>query len=222
MVDWISLCGREWAEKLRPTLDDQDWAQLNTFVEECSSDDNVKPPPHSICAALRLTPPGEVRVVIVGQDPYPTDGQANGLAFAVSGSTVPQTLKNIFKELNCDVCVPIPNGGNLEPWARRGVLLLNATLTFREGDSARHRLMWKPFTDSVIRIAEESDPVFILWGRVAQEKVLALIDQNRRMVIMSPHPAQRSARTGFFGSKPFSRTNQALISATGRGIDWTL
>ena len=222
MVDWVSLCGGEWAEKLKPTLGDHYWTELGAFVEECSSDDQVKPPLDLICAALRHTPPSEVRVVIVGQDPYPTDSHANGLAFAVSGGTVPQTLKNIFKELNCDVCVPIPDGGDLEPWALRGVLLLNATLTFREGDSARHWRMWKNFTDSVVRIAEESDPVFILWGQVAQKKVLAVIDEKRRMVIKSPHPAQKAARTGFFGSKPFSRTNQALISATGRGIDWTL
>lgn len=222
MVDWASLCGREWAQKLRPTLDEQRWAKLDAFVEECSGDDHVKPRQDLICAALRHTPPSKVRVVIVGQDPYPTDGQANGLAFAASGDTVPQTLKNIFRELNCDVCVPIPDGGNLEPWARRGVLLLNATLTFREGDSPRHRQMWKPFTDSVIRIAEESDPVFILWGKVAQKKVLGLIDEERRMVIKSPHPSPLAARTGFFGSKPFSRTNQTLISARGRGIDWTL
>jgi uracil-DNA glycosylase len=222
MVDWASLCGREWAEKLRPTLDDRYQVELDAFVEECSSDARVTPPPDLIFAALRVTPPSAVRVVIVGQDPYPTDGRANGLAFAVSGRAVPQTLKNIFKELNCDVCVPIPDGGDLEPWARRGVLLLNATLTFRLGDSARHQRMWKPFTDSVIKIAQESNPVFILWGKVAQEKVLALIDEQGRMVIKSPHPSAKAARSGFFGSKPFSRTNQALIAATGRGIDWTL
>src|SRR5207253_2872244 len=133
-----------------------------------------------------------------------------------------QPLKNIFKELDCDVCERSPDGGDHEPWALCGVPRLTSQRPVRAGDSARHWRMWKPFTDSVVRIAEESDPVFILWGQVAQKKVLAVIDEKRRMVIKSPHPAQKAARTGFFGSKPFSRTNQALISATGRGIDWTL
>jgi uracil-DNA glycosylase len=222
MVDWVSLCGQEWAEKLGPTLDDQYRRSLDRFVDGFSNDPGVRPPPDLIGAALRLTPPSEVRVVIVGQDPYPRDGDANGLAFSVSGTFLPPTLRNIFKELECDVCVRAPENGSLEPWARRGVLLLNAALTYRKGDASTQDQMWKPFTDSVIKIAEESDPVFILWGRKAQEKVLPLIDEERLNVIKSPHPAPRSAYRGFFGSKPFSRTNQALISATGLGIDWRL
>lgn len=192
-------------------------------MKACTGDDDVKPPSGLVCAALRCTPPSKVRVVIVGQDPYPTDCHANGLAFAVSGGTIPPTLRNIFKELDCDVCVPTPSGGDLRPWARRGVLLLNATLTIGGARlSQEHEQMWKPFTDAVIEIAEERDPVFVLWGQVAKKKVLKLIDGERAMVIKSPHPSPLSAHTGFFGSKPFSRTNQLLISATGRGIDWTL
>jgi uracil-DNA glycosylase len=222
VTDWDPLRGTDWNRPLRRRLDRQYWANLQAFVEG-SRDELVYPPVAMVFAALRLTPLAKTKVVIVGQDPYPGAGQANGLAFAVPpGVEIPRSLANIRRELHCDVCVPIPQHGNLEPWARKGVLLLNSTLTVRAGAAVLHRRMWKPFTDAVVQVAEETDPVFILWGKVAQNKTLALIDASRRTVIKSPHPSPRSAHKGFFGSKPFSRANQALLDATGNGIDWRL
>jgi uracil-DNA glycosylase len=223
MTDWDRLEGSDWGHELKGRLQEQYWVDLKSFIEETSRDRAAHPLSSMIFSALHLTPPGQTKVVIVGQDPYPGDGQANGLAFSVDrGQKIPRTLANIYRELHCDVCVSIPSHGDLEAWAHRGVLLLNSTMTVRAGQSARHRKTWAPFTDAVIQIVDRWKPVYILWGQVAQMKALALIDESRRTVIKSPHPSPLSAYKGFFESKPFSRANQALIEANGSGIDWRL
>jgi uracil-DNA glycosylase len=221
LCDWNDLLGAAWAEELLLLLDSEYLNRLCEFISRCASDEGVRPPSPLIFSALRHTPPSQVRVVVLGQDPYPTKGVANGFAFS-SSDGIPQTLRNIFAELNCDVCVPVPGEGDLTPWADQGVLLLNATLTFREGLGVEHDKMWSPFTDGVIKVADKRKPVYILWGQKAQKKAQRLVDEDRRVVIKSPHPSRLSARRGFFGSKPFSRANQALIEATGTGLDWSL
>jgi len=185
----------------------------------------VYPPPDEVFACLHLTPYADTRVLILGQDPYHGRGQAHGLCFSVRrGVTVPPSLVNIYEELRTDVGVEPPGHGNLEAWARQGVLLLNTTLTVRGGQAASHQGKgWETFTDEVIRAvdAKEHPVVFILWGSHARRKK-ALIDTSRHTVIESAHPSPLSARNGFFGSRPFSRTNEALVAAGLDPIDWRL
>jgi uracil-DNA glycosylase len=185
----------------------------------------VMPPPADVFNAPRLTPLEAVRVVILGQDPYPTPGDAHGLAFSVAhGVPVPRSLANIFRELKADLGITPPGHGNLEAWARQGVLLLNAALTVEAGQAGSHRkLGWQALTDAMIRaVATRDEPaVFILWGADAQAK-RPLIDPARHAVIESAHPSPLSASRGFFGSRPFSRAN-AFLRELGLGeVDWRL
>jgi uracil-DNA glycosylase len=166
-----------------------------------------------------------VKALVLGQDPYPGAGQAHGLAFSVRpGTPIPGSLRNIFRELESDLGVPRPASGSLVPWARRGVLLLNAVLTVRAGAPNSHRGRgWEEVTDAVIRAvaARRRRVAFVLWGAYAQRKA-PLIDAGRHAVIAAPHPSPLSARTGFFGSRPFSRVNDALREAGVGEIDWSL
>jgi uracil-DNA glycosylase len=186
---------------------------------------HVLPPAPDVFAALRLTPPRTVRVVILGQDPYPTPGDAHGLAFSVrAGARIPRSLGNIFRELAADVGGAAPASGSLIAWAKRGVLLLNACLTVEAGAAGAHRgLGWEALTDEVVAhvSAGEDGAVFVLWGADAQGK-RALIDHSRHLVIATAHPSPLSARRGFMGSKPFSRAD-AWLTAQGRApMDWRL
>ena len=215
----------DWNPVLRPELAKPYWSELQAFVTAERQRGPVHPQPDEVFACLHLTPYAETRVLILGQDPYHGQGQAHGLCFSVRrGVPIPPSLVNIYEELRTDVGVEPPTHGNLEAWARQGVLLLNTTLTVRGGQAASHQGKgWETFTDEVIRVvdAKEHPVVFILWGSHARKKK-ALIDTSRHTVIESAHPSPLSARNGFFGSRPFSRTNEALVAAGLEPIDWRL
>ena len=215
----------DWNPILRGEFDKPYWGELQTFVAGERQRHAVYPPHDEVFAALHLTPYAEVKVMILGQDPYHGQGQAHGLCFSVrEGVPQPPSLQNILKELEADVgCAP-PAHGCLDRWARQGVLLLNATLTVRARQAGSHQGKgWETFTDEVIRaVSAKTDPVvFILWGAYARKKK-PLIDTVRHTVIESAHPSPLSAHNGFFGSHPFSRANQALTDAGRTPVDWCL
>ncbi len=188
-------------------------------------DKEIYPPKKEVFKALRLTDYDDIKIVILGQDPYHGVGEAEGLSFSVPlDIKKPPSLVNIFKELNDDLGVPIPNHGSLHSWARQGVLLLNATLTVIKDLAGSHQgLGWETFTDNVIKIINEKDTpvVFILWGRYARSKK-KLITNPMHLVIESAHPSPLSAYNGFFGSRPFSKTNNFLIKNKMKPIDWKI
>jgi len=216
-TDWNSLLRREFN---RPY-----WAELQDFVRHERERHVVFPPHDEVFAALHLTSFAATRVVILGQDPYHGSGQAHGLCFSVHrGVPVPPSLRNMHKELQQDLGCPTPSHGNLEHWARQGVLLLNTTLTVREGEAASHQGRgWETFTDEVISAvdAKSSRVVFLLWGAASRKKK-SLIDTDRHTVIESAHPSPLSAHNGFLGSRPFSRANQALRESGQEPIDWAI
>lgn len=201
------------------------WQQLQRFVADQRAQYRVYPPDDEVFAALHLTTYADTRVVILGQDPYHGPGQAHGLCFSVrDGVAIPPSLANIHKELHTDLGQPIPSHGNLERWARQGVLLLNTTLTVRAGQAASHHGKgWELFTDEVLKAVNGKPQrvVFILWGSNARKKK-SLLDLSRHVVIESAHPSPLSAHNGFFGSRPFSRANAALTAAGLPPIDWSL
>ena len=215
MTDWNPLLREQFAEPY--------WDDLMAFVAHERSTHPVYPPHDEVFAALHLTPYAETRVVILGQDPYHGPGQAHGLCFSVRhGVRVPPSLANIYRELRDDLGIDPPGHGNLERWARSGVLLLNTTLTVRGGAAASHQGRgWERFTDRVIDTvaAKSTRVVFILWGAAARRK-RSMIDAQRHTIIESAHPSPLSAHNGFFGSRPFSRANAALIDAGLQPVDW--
>jgi uracil-DNA glycosylase len=215
----------DWNPVLRGEFTKPYWPDLQAFVAAERSRFTVYPPAEEVFAALHLTPYAETRVLILGQDPYHGPRQAHGLCFSVRrGVAVPPSLANIHRELHDDVGIAPPGHGNLESWAHQGVLLLNATLTVRAGQAASHQGRgWETFTDEVIRTVSGKDPpvVFVLWGAYARRK-RALIDTARHTIIESAHPSPLSAHNGFFGSKPFSRANEALLTAGLDPVDWRL
>jgi uracil-DNA glycosylase len=201
------------------------WKPLQQFVREERRKYKVFPPDKDVFAALHLTPYEKVSVLILGQDPYHDDGQAQGLCFSVQpGVAIPPSLVNIYKELQTDLGCRIPNNGNLIPWAEQGVLLLNAVLTVRAHQANSHAGRgWENFTDAIIRTASAKPDrvVFVLWGAYARKKKM-LIDAARHVIIESAHPSPLSASSGFFGSRPFSRINAALRTAGKAEIDWQI
>lgn len=214
-----------WKELLKEEFDKQSFHELKEFLVDEKANHLVYPPGGLIFNAFKLTPFDEVRVVILGQDPYHGPGQAHGLCFSVpQGVMPPPSLVNIFKEIERDLGVPVPRTGNLEKWARQGVLLLNATLTVRANQPGSHqRHGWEQFTDAVIQklSAGRVGLVFLLWGKFAGEKE-SLIDTQRHYVLKAAHPSPFSAYNGFFGCRHFSKTNEILKKHGLEEIDWSL
>lgn len=216
---WQSVIGAEFTKPYMLTL--------NQFLQaEAAAGKLILPPAEQRFNALQSTPLEQVKVVILGQDPYPTPGHAHGLAFSVQAhvSPLPRSLLNINRELQDDLGIDNSHSGCLQAWAGQGVLLLNTVLTVEAGNAGSHQKRgWETFTDSIIQaVSAQAQPVvFILWGNHAQKKA-ELIDANRHCIIASAHPSPLSARRGFFGSRPFSRTN-AFLQANGRTpVNWVL
>lgn len=219
------MIGNDWDEKLSLIWNSEEFKKFYNIVENEYKEKTIFPPKEDIFRALKLTPYDKVKVVIVGQDPYPGINQANGLSFSVYPSVpIPRSLKNIYKELHNDLGCLIPNNGDLTKWAEEGVLMLNAVLTVEKDKIASHRdLGWQRFTDYIIKLINQKEEpvVFILWGNYAKEKS-ALITNSKHFVVTSAHPSPMSAKKGFFGSKPFSKTNEFLVRSRIKPIDWQL
>ena len=214
-----------WKAHLAEEFEKPYFVQLTDAVRKEYSQTVCYPPARLVFNAFDLCPFDKVKVVIIGQDPYHEPGQAHGLSFSVrDGTELPPSLKNIYKELNSDLGVPIPRTGDLTKWAQQGVLLLNASLTVRRGQADSHKGKgWEIFTDRVISLLNERpEPlVFILWGGKAKAKI-PLITNKQHYIITSAHPSPLSASSGFFGSKPFSKCNAFLESRGIAPIDWSL
>jgi uracil-DNA glycosylase len=212
-----------WKQKLHSQFEEPYFKSLIEFVRTEYTAHAVYPPGKEIFAAFDSCPFDQVRVVIIGQDPYHGPGQANGLCFSVrEGVRMPPSLQNIFKEIQKDLGKPFPPSGDLTRWARQGVLLLNATLTVRASEAGSHQNKgWETFTDAVIRqvSAEKERLVFLLWGAYAQKKG-EVIDRTKHLVLMSAHPSPFSAERGFFGNRHFSKTNEYLRTHALPEIDW--
>jgi len=215
----------DWNPLLRDQFDETYWSELMAFVNKERSEHVVYPPHEEVFAALHLTSFTDTRVIILGQDPYHGPKQAHGLCFSVRhGVPIPPSLRNIHQELHDDIGIHIPEHGSLEKWAANGVLLLNTTLTVRAHAAASHQGHgWERFTDRIIEVVNEksSTIVFILWGAAARKKK-SMIDTDRHTVIESAHPSPLSARNGFFGSRPFSKANDALARNGLPPVDWSL
>lgn len=214
-----------WKHLLEDQFREPYFLTLKQFLIEEKKNHRVYPPGDKIFAAFEFTPFHNVKAVILGQDPYHGPGQAHGLCFSVpNGIAKPPSLQNIFKEINNDLGLPVPPSGNLEKWAKQGVLLLNATLTVRANQAGSHQGKgWERFTHQVIRIISEHKKgvVFLLWGNYAQAKE-AIIDTSKHHVLKAPHPSPLSASRGFFGCRHFSKTNILLTNSGRDAIDWNL
>lgn len=215
--DWLTAIGNEFSQPYYKELYKFVVSEYNRYI--------IYPKAEDIFNAFHLTPLSQVKVVILGQDPYHNEGQAHGLCFSVQPRTqIPPSLVNIFKELNEDLGCYIPNNGFLEKWAKQGVLLLNTVLTVRAHQAFSHQGKgWEQFTDAVIRAVNEQDRpiVFILWGRPAQAKK-SMLTNKKHLILEAPHPSPLSAYRGFFGSKPFSKTNEFLVKNNSQPIDWQI
>ncbi|WP_086350136.1 uracil-DNA glycosylase [Candidatus Enterococcus clewellii] len=220
-----TIIHNSWQEMLADEFSQPYYSELRTFLKTEYATQTIYPDMYHIYTALELTPYEDVKVVILGQDPYHGPNQAHGLSFSVQpGIKTPPSLVNIYKELQEDLGYAPVNHGFLESWAKQGVLLLNTVLTVRAGQAYSHRGQgWEQLTDAVIKKLNERDKpvVFILWGKPAQDKI-RMIDTNKHIIIKSPHPSPLSAHRGFFGSKPFSQANQALEQLGETPINWQL
>ena len=221
----MGMIQNDWLQELEPEFHKPYYKELYQFVRSEYSTAQIFPPADDIFNAFHFTPLSEVKVVILGQDPYHNVGQAHGLCFSVKpGTDIPPSLVNIYKELQDDLGCPIPNNGYLTKWAKQGVLLLNTVLTVRAHMANSHRGKgWEEFTDAAIRALNKQDRpiVFILWGSPAQQKK-KMLNNPKHLILEAPHPSPLSAYRGFFGSKPFSKTNAYLTQNGITPIDWTI
>ena len=219
------MIGNDWDQKLDVIWNSPGFQKFYKMIMAEYDKKTIYPPKDYIFNALKLTSYKDTKVVIVGQDPYHGEHQAHGLSFSVQkGVKLPPSLQNIYKELESDLGIPPRTDGDLTGWAKQGVLMLNAVLTVEKDKAASHRnLGWEPMTDYIIKLLNKKDEpvVFILWGNFAKEKA-KLITNPKHYIIISPHPSPFSAYSGFFGSKPFSKTNEFLISKKMQPIDWSL
>lgn len=217
------MIGNKWDELLKEEYKKEYFIKLMDFVKNEYKNKVIYPKQNEVFNAFRYTDFDNLKVVILGQDPYHGPNQAEGLSFSVSNQVLkPPSLKNIFKELESDLGIPFPEANSLKSWAKQGVLLLNAVLTVEEHKPTSHKDKgWETFTDDVIKIINQKEEpvVFILWGAYARNKK-ALITNPNHYIIESAHPSPFSARNGFFGSKPFSKTNEFLKSKGLKEIDW--
>lgn len=221
----MRIIGNDWDQVLKDEFDKPYYQNLRTFLDEQYSNETIYPVAKNIYNALKLTPYQDTKVVILGQDPYHEPGQAHGLAFSVGKNIeIPPSLQNIYKELHDDIGCSIPKHGYLVDWAKQGVLLLNTVLTVRAHQANSHKGKgWEYLTDSIIeKLNNKQNPVvFILWGSNARSKK-SLITSPNHLIIESVHPSPLSAYNGFFGSKPFSKTNDFLIKTNQKPIDWQI
>lgn len=220
-----NILKNDWKELLEDEFSKEYYQTLRQFLLEEYKTKKIYPDKHDIFNSLHFTPYKDIKVVILGQDPYHGPGQAHGLSFSVNpGIKTPPSLLNIYKELNSDLGCYIPNNGYLKKWADQGVLLLNTSLTVRAGEANSHKnIGWQIFTDKIISLVNEKDDpvVFLLWGNNAIKKK-DLITNKKHLILTSVHPSPLSASRGFFGSKPFSKINNFLISANKKPIDWQI
>lgn len=221
----MSMISNDWLAELGPEFKKPYYAKLYEFVKNEYNTRQVFPPADEIFNAFHMTPLSQVKVVIIGQDPYHNDGQAHGLCFSVRPDVdIPPSLVNIYQELHDDLGCKIPNNGYLVKWAKQGVLMLNTVLTVQAHMANSHRGKgWEEFTDAAIKALNKQDRpiVFILWGRPAQMK-RSMLNNPRHLILEAPHPSPLSAYRGFFGSKPFSQTNEFLLANKLIPIDWQI
>lgn len=219
------MIGNDWDLLLADEFKKEYFMEMMDFINGEYENKTVYPPYEDIFNAFKLTPPENVKVVILGQDPYHEEGQAHGLAFSTpEGRPIPRSLKNIFKEINSEYSYPIPESGSLEKWARQGVFLLNTVLTVEEGNANSHsKCGWQIFTDNVIRILDKQNQpiVFLLWGKQAEKKKELIANPNH-LVLITSHPSPFSARRGFFGSNHFRMANEFLMKNDAGEIEWKL
>ena len=217
------MLAQDWKVALQEELEQPYYKKLMEIIDEEYKNHQIFPPKEEIFSAYEYTPLAQVKVVIIGQDPYHNDNQAHGLCFSVrKGIKIPPSLVNIFKELESDLGCAIPEHGYLESWAKQGVLMINTVLTVRAHEAnSHHGLGWEKFTDATIRVVNEIDRpvVFILWGKPAQMKK-RMLTNPKHLILEAPHPSPLSSYRGFFGSKPFSQTNTFLKMHGESEIDW--